>query len=131
MGTANLVRKSNVQVSKGRGTQMATAAGERVTYHTTVREMPLDERPRERLAQYGPSALQTTELLAIILRVGTRQENVVELSARLLREYGGLGGLASVDPAELCGLHGMGEAKATQLKAALELGRGLGMTGPG
>lgn len=106
------------------------AATTRIAYHTTVREMPQDERPRERLLRYGPSALQTTELLAIILRVGTRQENVVELSARLLREYGGLGGLASADPAELCGLYGMGEAKATQLKAALELGRRLGITGP-
>jgi DNA repair protein RadC len=100
-------------------------------YHTSVPEMPPDERPRERLLRYGPSALQTAELLAIILRVGTRQENVVELSARLLRDYSGLGGLASAETAELCGLHGMGEAKATQLKAAFELGRRLGTTGPG
>jgi len=107
------------------------AAAVRIVYHTTVREMPEGERPRERLARYGATALQTAELLAIILRVGTRQENVVELSARLLREYGGLGGLAGADLAELCGMHGMGESKATQLKAALELGRRLGIMGPG
>jgi hypothetical protein len=109
-------------------TTRATTA--RIAFHTTVREMPEDERPRERLLRYGPPALQTTELLAIILWVGTRQENVVEPSARLLREFGGLGGLASVEPSELCGLHAMGEAKATQLKAALELGHRLGITGP-
>ncbi len=103
----------------------------RVAYHTTLREMPEDERPRERLALYGASALQTAELLAIILRVGTQQENVVELSARLLREYGGLGGLAGVDFGELCNVFGMGQAKAAQLKAALELGRRLSVMGPG
>jgi DNA repair protein RadC len=119
------------EAARGGGTQVATAAAERVTYRTTVREMPMDERPRERLAQYGPSALQTAELLAIILRVGTRQENVVELSARLLHQYGGLGGLAGADFGDLCGVFGMGEAKAAQLKAALELGRRLSIISPG
>jgi DNA repair protein RadC len=93
--------------------------------------MPEDERLRERLVRYGPSALQTAELLAIIMRVGAQQENVMELSSRLLREYGGLGGLAGADIGELCGMHGMGEGKASLLKAALELGRRLSVMGPG
>jgi DNA repair protein RadC len=109
---------------------MVTAEPPRVAYHTTVHEMPTDERPRERLERYGASTLQTAELLAIILRVGTAKENVIELSSRLLRQYGGLGGLLAVDFAELCNVHGLGAAKTAQLKAALELGRRVSVLPP-
>jgi DNA repair protein RadC len=102
----------------------------RATYHTTVREMPSDERPRERLERYGPQALQPAELLAIILRVGVPGENVVELSHRLLRTYGGLGGLLAADLGMLCAERGVGPAKAIALKAALELGRRLTLANP-
>lgn len=101
-----------------------------IAYHTTVREMPTEERPRERLLRYGPSTLQTAELLAIILRVGTSKENVIELSARLLRQYDGLGGLLAADMATLCEEHGLGEAKVAQLRAALEIGRRLSVIAP-
>ena len=94
-------------------------------YRVTVREMPNDDRPRERLLTLGAGTLKTEELLAIILRVGTQGENVIELSARLLREHGGLGGLLTADTALLATTRGMGEAKTAQLKAALELGRRL------
>lgn len=109
---------------------MATAAVTRVAYHTTVREMPSDERPRERLEHFGASALSNAELLAILLRVGTSGENVIELSARLLRQCGGLKGLLTIELEELCALHGVGPAKATTLKAALELGRRLSVLAP-
>ena len=102
-----------------------------VQYRVTVRDMPSDERPRERLLKYGAVTLQTAELLAIILRVGTQGENVIELAARLLREHGGLGGLLTVDAALLSAERGMGEAKTSQLKAALELGRRLSALTPG
>ncbi len=70
---------------------MATAQSAAIQYRAlTVREMPSDERPRERLERYGASVLSTSELLAIILRTGLPGENVVELSLRLLRDYGGL-----------------------------------------
>ena len=105
-----------------------TEAG--IAYRTTVREMPDGERPRERLERYGAATLQTAELLAIILRVGSTRENVVELAARLLRQYGGLGGLLAMDFAEHCAEHGMGPAKTTQVKAALEIGRRLGLLTP-
>jgi DNA repair protein RadC len=94
-------------------------------YRVTVREMPSDDRPRERLLNLGAGTLKTEELLAIILRVGTQGENVIELSARLLREHGGLGGLLTADMALLAATRGMGEAKTAQLKAALEMGRRL------
>jgi len=107
----------------------ATAA-EAVAYRTTVREMPSEERPRERLERYGAGTLTNAELLAILLRVGSTKENVIELASRLLREYGGLGGLLKADLHELCEAHGMGLAKATQVKAALELARRLNLLTP-
>lgn len=102
----------------------------RVEYHATVHDIPLDERPRERLQRYGASSLASSELLAIILRTGTTRDNVMELSSKLLRKYGGLGGLSNADFQELCAEHGLGEAKAAQLKAALELGKRLSLEQP-
>jgi DNA repair protein RadC len=99
-------------------------------YHLTVRELPHDERPRERIERYGPSTLQTAELLALILRTGTEQDNVIELAQKLLTRFGGLAGLWRADFADLCQEHGLGPAKVAQLKAALELGRRLAISTP-
>jgi DNA repair protein RadC len=96
----------------------------------TVREMPSDERPRERLEHYGAGALQTAELLAIILRVGVRGENVIDVAQRLLRDFGGLAGLMAADFGELCQAHGLGQAKAAQLKATMELASRLATLSP-
>ena len=74
--------------------------------------------------------MSESELLAIILRVGTQGESVVDLANRLLVTYGGLVGLSRVSFPELCGVHGLGEAKACQLKSALELGRRLLLAQP-
>jgi DNA repair protein RadC len=100
---------------------------DRLEYHATVRELPSSERPRERLQHFGPQALSTTELLAIILRTGTRGGNVLELANKLLTKYGGLSGLVRADFRELCAEHGMGEAKSAQVKAALEIGYRLSL----
>lgn len=97
----------------------------RLEYHATVHDMPSEERPRERLRAHGPQALSNAELLAIILRTGTARDNVLELAGKLLAKYGGLGGLLRVDFSELCREHGLGEAKTSQLKAALEIGNRL------
>lgn len=99
-------------------------------YHPRVMDIPADDRPRERLAKHGPDALSTTDLLAIILRTGTQQENVMELSGKILLKYSGLSGLMSAGFHELCREHGLGEAKTAQLKAALELGKRLSMEQP-
>lgn len=97
----------------------------------TVKEMPKSERPRERLLAYGPGALSTGELLAIILRTGTRDENVLQLAQRLLADHNGLAGMARVSPEELMEEKGLGPAKVTQVKAALELGRRMLLESPG
>ena len=101
-----------------------------VEYHTLIRDLPATERPRERLRDSGAAALSTSELLAIILRTGAAKESVLSLSSRLLAGYGGLAGLARASFAELCNEHGLGEAKAAQLKAALELGKRLSSAQP-
>ncbi|NLE76832.1 MAG: DNA repair protein RadC [Chloroflexi bacterium] len=95
-----------------------------------MKELPSTERPRERLQHYGPAALSTVELLAIILRVGQRGENVMLMAQRLLSRYGGLPGLARASFAELCRERGLSTAKVAQLKAALELGRRLLVAAP-
>lgn len=98
----------------------------KLEYHLTIQNMPLDERPRERLRDCGPQALSTAELLAIILRTGTAGANAVAIAAKLLAKYGGLSGLMRAEFVELCSEFGVGEAKAAQIKAALEVGRRLG-----
>jgi DNA repair protein RadC len=99
-------------------------------YNLLIRDLPLDLRPRERMLYAGPSALSTAELLAIILRVGGRGENVIRLAERLLSQFGGVSGLAQASFDELCAARGIGEAKATQIKAALELGKRLLIAAP-
>ena len=99
-------------------------------YRPTIRELPARRRPRERLAYAGPSALNTAELLAIILRIGGRGENVIRMAERLLGEFGGVAGLAQAPFDELRTHKGIGEAKAAQIKAALELGRRLQLAAP-
>ena len=99
-------------------------------YRPLIRDMPSSERPRERLRQMGASALSNGELLAIILRTGAAGENVVAQATRLLSRFNGLPGLARASVGELCAEHAVGEAKATQVLAALELGRRLLATQP-
>lgn len=96
----------------------------------TIRDLPEGERPRERLARVGPQAMSTAELLAIILRVGSGGENAVRLGERLMAEFNGLSGLTRAAVGELQEVRGVGLAKATQIMAALELGRRLMATSP-
>jgi DNA repair protein RadC len=99
-------------------------------YTPMIRDLPVDLRPRERMVYAGAHALSTAELLAIILRVGGRGENVIRMAERLLTHFGGIAGLAQASMDELAAQHGMGQAKATQIKAALELGRRLQIAAP-
>jgi DNA repair protein RadC len=100
--------------------------------YTTYRITDLDqaERPRERLAKLGPQALSTAELLAILLRVGVAGENAVQVGQRLLQSLGGLAGVQRASFEEVCSQHGVGPAKAAQIKAAIELGRRLVVEAP-
>lgn len=88
-----------------------------------VHERAPYDRPRERLRAYGAGALSDAELLALLLRTGTAKEGVLELAARILAELGGAGGLARADAERLAQVRGCGPAKATEIVAALEMGR--------
>ena len=95
-----------------------------------IKDLAEDERPRERLARNGPDGLSKAELLAILLRVGVEGENSVQLGERILQELGGLQGIQKASFAQVCAVHGLGPAKAAQLKAAIELGRRMTLESP-
>ncbi len=95
-----------------------------------IMDLHESDRPRERLASLGPQALSNAELLAILLRVGVKGENAVTLGQRLLSKFGGLSGLHRAPFEELVDQYGLGEAKASQIKAAIELGRRLTLETP-
>lgn len=88
-----------------------------------MRYVPHEERPRERMMQYGAEALSHTELLAILLRTGTKNESAVHLAGSILKECGSLRNLVDMSMTELTSIRGIGPAKATQLRAGIELGR--------
>jgi DNA repair protein RadC len=85
--------------------------------------MAVGERPQERLERFGANALSDTELLAMLLRSGTRGQDVVTLAERLVAEAGSLGGLLAWKEADFCRLKGIGRVKALQLVAAMEVAR--------
>jgi DNA repair protein RadC len=95
-----------------------------------ITDLAASERPRERLAEVGAQSLSSAELLAILLRVGVKGENAVQVGQRLLQTFEGLPGLHRASYDEVCAQHGIGPAKAAQIKAAIELGRRLTSESP-
>lgn len=92
-------------------------------YRVTIKEMPENMRPREKMLAIGERALSEIELLAIIIGRGTSNLNAIELATALLASFGGLRRLKEASLEELISHHGIGLAKAASIKAALELGR--------
>jgi DNA repair protein RadC len=88
-----------------------------------IRDVPLAERPRERLASRGAAGLTTAELIGLLWGSGTRGRSAVDLAADALARFEGLTGLARASDVELATIAGIGDAKAAQLIAAFELGR--------
>ncbi len=94
----------------------------------TIRHLPEEERPRERLLRWGPEALSTVELIAILLGSGTQSKPVLQLAQEILSHFGSLIALADATVEELCQIQGIGPAKALQLKACLSLAARLART---
>ena len=92
---------------------------------TYMRDMPEDERPRERLIKYGPEVLKNTELLAIILRTGNARIPLMYTAEKLLTTFDNLRGMDAATVQELSSVRGIGEAKACEVKAAFTLGKRL------
>lgn len=91
-----------------------------------IRELPTEERPREKLISLGSSVVSNAELLAILIGTGTKDRSALDLASALLAaEEDGLGNLAGSTPEEICRISGMGIAKACRIIAAFELGRRL------
>jgi len=88
----------------------------------SLQQMPLDERPRERLVRDGADALSSAELLAIILGSGTKSKHVLQLAEELLVAFGSLENLSQATLSELSEIKGIGLIKAIQLQAAFRLG---------
>jgi len=95
-----------------------------------IMDLHESDRPRERLSALGPQALTNAELIAILLRVGVKGESAVTVGQRLLNKFGGITGLHRAPFADLIKQHGLGDAKAAQIKAAIELGRRLTLESP-
>lgn len=96
-----------------------------VEYRFTIKEMPVDERPREKLIKYGAESLTDAELLALIIRIGNNKRTAVELSQDIINKFGGLKALNYLSINELIEVKGIGNTKAAQIKAVVELGKRL------
>ncbi len=96
---------------------------ENMTNPFTIRDLPKEERPRERLVKFGEQALSAQELLQVILGRGVAGESVSVMAQKLLSQFGSLQKLAEASVEELSSIKGIGLAKATQIKAVFEVGR--------
>lgn len=92
-------------------------------YHLKIRDLPADEKPREKLLAHGASSLSTAELLAVVLHTGTKKEGILEMSARILKDYGSGGIMGQKNPSTMSKDLDIPIGKALQVAACAELGR--------
>ncbi len=92
-------------------------------YHLKIRDLPEDQKPREKLLKYGLGVLSVSELLAIILNTGTKKEGVLEMSERVIKNYGEGSIMSQKDPSVLSKDLGIPIGKSMQIVACAELGR--------
>ncbi|MDF2945536.1 MAG: repair protein RadC [Bacillales bacterium] len=89
----------------------------------TIKELPMNERPREKVLSYGFSSLSNAELIAILLRTGTRKESSIQIANKLLIQLNGLKNILNSTLEEITSIKGIGPTKAVQLLTAIELGK--------
>lgn len=96
----------------------------------SIKDLPKEDRPRERLLNYGANHLSNQELLAILIGSGTKRESVMDLSNRILMHFEGLHLLADATIEELTAIKGIGQAKGVSILAAIELGKRINQYKP-
>lgn len=89
----------------------------------TIKEMPIDQRPREKMIKYGSKSLSTEELIALIIRTGNRENTAIQLANNLICKSRGLKNIIDYTPEEFMHFKGIGRAKSTQLCAVIELSK--------
>jgi len=89
----------------------------------TLKDLPADERPREKLLRHGVSTLSDAELVALFIQTGCRGHTAVDVARRVLSDFGGLTALLMADKKQFCRMRGLGTARYAILQAALELSR--------
>jgi len=92
-------------------------------YGFKIKELPEDERPREKLLKYGAERLSNSELLALIICTGSKKKSAIELSQDILSYFGGLHSLVDISVEEIKKIKGVGIAKGTQISALVELSK--------
>ncbi len=93
--------------------------------YVSIKDWAIEERPREQLAKRGADSMSNARLLAILFRTGSRGKSAEELGRDLFNRFGGWSQLDQASVEELCDVHGVGLAKAVELKAAIEIGKRL------
>lgn len=91
----------------------------------TIKEMPIEERPREKIINYGINSLSNAELVAVLLRTGHQQKSAIDLAQELLNTFGGLTEVNTITYEELIKIKGIGRSKACQLLASVEIAKRL------
>ena len=91
--------------------------------NSTIRNIPISERPRERFIKYGKENLQTSELISIILNTGTKEKSVIELSNDIIQSVDNINELKELSLNKLIKIDGIGKVKAIKLLSAIELGK--------
>ncbi len=109
---------------------LETMESEKASYSLMIKDLAAQDRPRERLLQAGERSISNAELLGIIMRTGVGGENAVHLAERTLVKFNGLPGIARASIKELMAVKGIGQVKAIEIKAALEIGRRLIASSP-
>jgi DNA repair protein RadC len=115
-----MTAKQNTYVQKDG--DLMLGVGEK-QYVLKIRDMATEDKPREKLMKYGPAHLSVAELLAVVLTVGTKKEEVLAMSHRLMKEYGDTGIVDQKDPKKLEEMLDVPIAKSCQIVACFELGR--------
>jgi len=89
----------------------------------SIKQLPLDARPREKLLQHGAASLSDPELLALLLRTGVRGQGVLQMAGAVLERFGGFAALLHAQAADLMSIKGIGPAKRAELAAVIEMAR--------